>query len=158
MVTPFELNALLVPLDFSPFSEAVFDQAVQLLMGEKRLVFALHVVDPSLAEFAAVHGLGSRDEVLKLMRARAQGELARFQSRAPKGVDVQVILSEGVPFIEIIRKAADFQVGAVVMGKHGAHGTIEKLLFGSTAERVLRGSTRPVIVIPAETALPPAVD
>ena len=37
-----------------------------------------------------------------------------------------------------------------VMGKYGARGSIEKLLFGTTAERVIRGSTRPVITLPAE--------
>jgi len=151
MITPFELNALLVPVDFSPVSEAVFDQAVRLLSGEAPLIFALHVVDPSLADFVAVHGLGSRDDVLKRMHGHAERELCRLKSRVPRGIDVQEIVSEGVPFVEIIRKAADFQVGAIVMGKFGARGTIEKLLFGSTAERVLRGSTRPVLVIPVDT-------
>lgn len=153
MTTPFELNALLVPVDFSPVSEAILDQAVRLLSGEEPLIFVLHVIDPSLADFAAMHGLGSRDDVLKRMHTHAEGELSRLKSRVPAGIDVQEIISEGAPFVEIIRKAADFQVGAIVMGKFGARGTIEKLLFGSTAERVLRGSTRPVLVIPVDTAV-----
>ena len=153
MITPFELNALLVPVDFSPVSEAILDQAVRLLSGDEPLIFVLHVVDPSLADFAAMHGLGSREDVLKQMHAHAEGKLARLKARIPADIDVQEIISEGVPFVEIIRKAVDFQVGAIVMGKIGARGTIEKLLFGSTAERVLRGSTRPVLVIPVETTV-----
>ena len=38
-------------------------------------------------------------------------------------------------------------VHAIVMG---TRGTAESLLFGSTAERVIRVTTRPVIVLPAE--------
>jgi nucleotide-binding universal stress UspA family protein len=52
--------------------------------------------------------------------------------------------------VEILRKAEDFQVDAILMGKHGVRGHIEKLLFGTTAERVIRGTSRAVIVIPVD--------
>ena len=45
-----------------------------------------------------------------------------------------------------------YTVDAIVMGKVGARGTLETLLFGSTAERVLRGSRCPVVVLPVKAA------
>ncbi len=64
---------------------------------------------------------------------------------------MQVIVSEGVPFLEILRKAEDFQVDAIMMGRFGHRGPIEKVLFGTTAEHVIRGTSRAVIVVPVDT-------
>jgi universal stress protein A len=150
MAAMFELNTLLVPVDFSPISQAVFDQAVELVRGDDAAIILLHAIDPSLAEFVAGLEIESREKVMLAMRTRAERELAALKSRAEGRVDVQTITSEGVPFLEILRKAEDFQVDAILMGKFGTRGRIEKLLFGTTAERVIRGATRAVIVIPVE--------
>ncbi|MBI3839950.1 MAG: universal stress protein [Planctomycetia bacterium] len=146
----FELNTLLVPVDFSPISRGVFDQALQLARGDDAAVILQHVIDPSLAEFVGGLGLGSRETVLQAMRARAERELDDLKNPTAAGVEVQTIISEGVPFLEILRKAEDFQVDAILMGKFGTRGKIEKLLFGTTAERVIRGTMRAVIVLPVE--------
>ncbi|MEX2113965.1 MAG: universal stress protein, partial [Pirellulales bacterium] len=72
------------------------------------------------------------------------------KAEAAESVDVQTIVSEGVPFLEILRKAEDFQVDAIMMGRFGTRGPIEKVLFGTTAERVIRGTSRAVIVVPVD--------
>ena len=66
-------------------------------------------------------------------------------------VEVDIIVSEGPPFLQIIQKAQEFLADAIVMGRVGGGGRMEKLLFGSTAEKVLRASSRPVIVLPIES-------
>ncbi len=147
-----DLNTLLVPVDFSPVSQGAFEQALRLAEGEDAVVIALHVLDPSLADFVASLGGKSRAEALQTMRDYAQGQMAAFKAPDDSTPEVQGIISEGVPFIEILRKADDFQVDAIVMGKFGNRGPVEKLLFGTTAERVIRGTTRPVLVLPIELA------
>jgi glycine betaine transporter len=147
----FELNTLLVPVDFSPISRGVFEQALHLARGDDAAIILLHVIDPAVADLAATLGLGSRDAALAAMRARAQRELDEYKTLATGAVEVQTIMSEGTPFLEILLKAEDFQVDAILMGKHDARGRIEKLLFGTTAEHVIRGATRAVIVLPVET-------
>ena len=146
----FELNTLLVPIDFSAISQSVFDQALELTQGDDAAVILLHVVDTAMADLAAGAGLGQRDEVLHTMRTRAQRDLEELKARSKSTVDVQTIVSEGIPFLEILRKADDFEVDAILMGKFGHRGRIEQLLFGTTAERVVRGATRAVIVFPVE--------
>jgi nucleotide-binding universal stress UspA family protein len=146
-----ELNTLLVPVDFSPISRGVFDQALELARGDDAVLILLHVIDPTLADFVAGLGFESRETVLRAMHERAQRELDELKARAANRLDVQPIVSEGVPFLEILRKAEDFQVDAILMGKFGTRDRIEKLLFGTTAERVIRGTTRTVIVIPVKT-------
>ena len=148
MVNPVELNTLLVPIDFSPASLAAFEQAVALATGEKPVVILLHVLDHTLVEFAEAHAFCTREEATKRMRERSQQQLDELAARVAGPVEIDCLVSEGVPFLEILAKAADFAVDAIVMGKIGTRGKVEKLLFGSTAEKVLRGSNRPVLVLP----------
>ncbi len=153
-----DFDSLLVPVDFSPISASMMDQAVKLASGEEPLVILLHVLDTTLADFATAHGLGSREHVLATMKQQAEGAMSQHKQRFltdpkrnPK-VDVQTIVTEGIPFLEILRKSEEFQVGAILLGKQGNRGGLERLLFGSTAERVIRGSRRPVIVLPVDGA------
>lgn len=144
-------NTLLVPVDFSPISRAVFKEAVELARGDDAAIILLHAIDPALTEFAAELGLERRSTIAATARARAERELAAIKQTVAGRVDVQAIVSEGVPFLEILRKAEDFQVDAILMGRFGTRGPLEKLLFGTTAERVIRGSSRAVIVVPVDT-------
>ncbi|MEQ8789241.1 MAG: universal stress protein [Pirellulaceae bacterium] len=148
MTARFEFNSLLVPIDFSPASQAALERALLLASGEGPVVILQHVVDTALVEFAVQHGWGAREDVVGEMRRRAEEELAELQKSASEAVEIDVIVSEGVPFLEILQKADDFAVDAIVIGKIGARGALEKLLFGTTAEKVLRGSRRPVVVLP----------
>ena len=147
---PLEFNTLLVPTDFSPASRTALERAISLASGDEPLVIVLHVIDVTLLDFAAAHDFATREVAAQQVRARAEAALAQFQLDLQTKVEIRTIICEGLPFLEILKKAEEFLVDAIVMGKIGARGTLEKLLFGSTAERVLRGSTRPVFVLPAE--------
>jgi nucleotide-binding universal stress UspA family protein len=57
----------------------------------------------------------------------------------------------GKPFAEILRVASDLDFAMIVLGTHG-RGDIEELLFGSTAEKVLRAARIPVVCVPAVPA------
>jgi len=148
MVPKVDFNTLLVPVDFSDSSQAAFAQAIGLVSGENPVLILLHVLDPSLPEFAESHGLGSREEIVQRMRARAETLLQEYVEACPDEIEVDPIISEGLPFLEILRKSDDFAVDAIVMSKIGHRGKVEELLFGSTAEKVLRGCTKPVLVLP----------
>ncbi|NIL98421.1 MAG: universal stress protein [Planctomycetales bacterium] len=143
-----EFDTVLVPVDFSEASEQAYDRALELVTGSNPLVVLLHVLDPGLADFSQLHGFGSAEETMRIMRQNAENKLLDYQQRKPSGVDVQTLLCEGVPFLEIVKKADELQVHAIVMGKVGTRGQVERMLFGSTAERVIRASTRPVLVLP----------
>ena len=55
------------------------------------------------------------------------------------------------PFAEILRIAADLHFSLIVMGIRGRRqGGIEEILFGSTAEKVLRAARIPVVCVPPE--------
>ena len=103
----------------------------------------LHVIDAFVD-----HGFGAREEVVERMRQRAFDQLAEFKTQATDDIVVDVIVVEGRPFLQILQKAEDFAVDAIVMGKVGWQGRFEKVLFGSTVDKVMRGAARPVMVLP----------
>jgi nucleotide-binding universal stress UspA family protein len=150
MDTEFEFNTLLVPTDFSPSAQMAFQRAVGMACGDDPLIILLHVIDRSLIDFAAQHEFATRELALQAAQLWAEKKLQEFLEAAKPRIEVRTIICEGQPFLEILKKAEEFLVDAIVMGKIGARGSLEKLLFGSTAERVLRGATRPVIVLPTE--------
>lgn len=151
-------NSLLVPTDFSDASRAAFEWALRLVDGDEPVIIVLHVLDEGLVELIAAHEFADRDDVERRMRKRAEEQLKEYKQFTSADVEVDTIVSVGAPFLEIIRKAEDFALDAIVMSKVGTRGPFEQLLFGSTAEKVLRGSLRPVIALPVQPGQQTAVE
>ena len=65
------------------------------------------------------------------------------------GVTVQRMVIEGTPFTEIAKVARTEQIDLVVMGTYGGRAErMEKIFFGSTAEKVVRTVGCAVLTIP----------
>ena len=129
-------------------SSDLIQQAIELADGDDAVIVVLHVIDRELVDFAVEHGFGNEEEVTRRMRAHAEQQLRELRAPHPETSGVDAIISVGIPFVEIIAKAKDFDVDVIVMGKFGQKGGVEHLLFGSTAEKVLRATSRPVLVLP----------
>lgn len=142
------LNSVLVPTDFSPASQDAFQWALSGVDGNDSVIIVLHVLDEAIIETIAVHEFAKRDEIARGMRQRAEEQLAEYKESSNENVAIDTMVVEGIPFLEIIQKSEDFAVDAVVMGQVGIRGHVERLLFGSTVDKVLRGIRRPVIVLP----------
>jgi nucleotide-binding universal stress UspA family protein len=136
-------NALLVAVDFSPASLRALDFALSWRSAEAD-VTVLHVIDRALAE--RVHGLGicSVAEAIARQRARAEQELAALAKRGR----FEPMIVEGIPFAEILKVAADLECDLIVVGIRGLERGLNQLLFGSTAEKILRGASRAVLCVP----------
>jgi nucleotide-binding universal stress UspA family protein len=81
------------------------------------------------------------------MQKSAAKEMERWGAEAAGKVkDVEKMVVRGVPFVEIIRTAKDKNADMIVIGTHGRTG-IDHMLFGSTAEKVVRKSHCPVLTV-----------
>jgi nucleotide-binding universal stress UspA family protein len=147
-------GSLLVPVDFSEASRGALRWALDYIDDDDALVVVLHVVDEQLADQIAEHEFAEKDEIIQRMRKRAEDRMNEYADMAAIPGRVDTMVSVGTPVLEILRKADDFAVDAIVMSKFGSGSRFEKLLFGSTAEKVLRGSRRPVIVVPLPANAP----
>ncbi len=63
-------------------------------------------------------------------------------------VNIEKMIVVGLPFVEILKIARDLDLPMIVMGIRGQSTPAEELLFGSTAEKVLRGTRVPVLCVP----------
>jgi glycine betaine transporter len=74
--------------------------------------------------------------------------LACTAPRADK-LAVATIIVNGVPFVEILKEARTWKADLIVLGATGA-ASVDDFVFGSTAERVLRGTACSVLVVRQE--------
>lgn len=144
---------ILVPVDFSPCSEEAFRVALSLARAYQSEILLLHVVDMSALDRLNQLGLAlPSEEAKQKKRLRHQARLnARrlLRSDETKGLSVARLLAEGSPFVEIARVARSEQASLVVMGSYGGQGgRVEKIFFGSTAEKVVRTAGCPVLCVP----------
>jgi nucleotide-binding universal stress UspA family protein len=149
---------ILVPVDFSPCSEEAFRVALSLARVFRSEVLLLHVVDTKSLETLNSLGLARlSEEAGQKKRLRHQARLnARrlLQLEEAKGLEIRRLLAEGTPFVEIARTARTEKANLVVLGSYGGQtGRVEKIFFGSTAEKVVRTAGCPVLTVPLSTRL-----
>ncbi len=138
-------EAVLVALDFSAGSRRALELALAWCSSGE--VTALHVIDTQFAARVEAEGLGTAVEVTAKLRQRATEEFAWLtQDKAAQRFDTMVV--EGIPFVEIVKIAKDLDVDLVTMGMHRADFRVDEILFGGTAEKVLRASHCPVLCVP----------
>lgn len=89
-------------------------------------------------------------EVKKRLFLQAKAWLKEFVKEERLGGErVKRTVSEGVPFVGMNRQAVENDVDMIVVGTCGkALGDMDTIFFGSTAEKVLRFVTRPVLCVP----------
>ena len=72
-----------------------------------------------------------------------------LQVKAARKLPIQRFLSEGKPFVEIVRMARSEKVDLIVMGSYGGQtGDVARIFFGSTAEQVVRTANCAVLCVP----------
>jgi len=151
------IRDVLVPIDFSPGSLQALDYILGLVEpgGE---IYLLHVIDADFVERLGAEGFGDAESVRKQMHEKAERRLQRIaQGCSASGAHVESMVVVGKPFAEILRVAADLDFSLIAMGIRGQHqGGIEELLFGSTAEKVLRATPIPVLCVPPARPQAPA--
>lgn len=151
-------KAILVPVDFSPCSDEAFRVACQLARLCGATVLVLHVIDTNA--LAAFNRLGllavPSDAALQRRRLRHHARLnvrQLLESKTAEGVKVSRVIVEGVPFAEIAKVARTGNIDVVVIGSYGGRsGSVDKIFFGSTAEKVVRTAGCPVLTVPLPTS------
>lgn len=142
-----KLNTILVPLDGSSLAEAALPKALELAeASEARMILlraaqAHHLpgVDPTNAQVKVV---GEAEEYL----ARIGDRLAGLGFKK-----VECSVWYGPAPYAIVEAARLYKADLIVMTTHGRSG-LGRLILGSVAESVLRGTTTPILLLRAPEA------
>ncbi len=146
-----DLHAILVATYFSECSGAAFQMAEKLARRFGAKVILLHVINQKVVAQLADHLRLEADALWPEFRERAQLQLGEFLKRVkPEKLEVESMVTVGLPFQEIAVVARDLAVDLVVMGGYGrgGRGPLEEVFFGSTAEKVVRLLPCPVFCGP----------
>lgn len=144
-----KINDILVPVDFSPNSLKAAEFALSLVDPEGE-VCLLHVLDSDFIERVSEEGFSSAEEVVERLRSSAEKRLREIaESKGSDKPEIDTMVVVGKPFAEILRVANDLFFEMIVISTRGhQQSNIEDVLFGSTADKVLRAARVPVICIP----------
>lgn len=141
------LKRILVPLDFSEPSRRAMRFAREWAARFDSEVCLLNVLEPigTMAAFGTVPVAPPMPPVNFHDDVRAELEKL-VEQEFPDAAKVSVHLREGVAYDEIVNAARDLGVDLIIIATHGRTG-LAHALMGSTAERVVRHATCPVLTL-----------
>jgi nucleotide-binding universal stress UspA family protein len=142
---PFE--SILIAIDFSESSDYAFDYALTLARQFQAELNVMHVINEpvDLRGFYVPHI--SFEQLEKEIEEGAEKMMEKFcREKMGDFLTYKTDIVTGIPYEEIIRKAEATGASLIVLGTHGRKG-IDHLIFGSTAERVVRSAACPVLTI-----------
>jgi nucleotide-binding universal stress UspA family protein len=139
------VQSVLCPVDFSEHSRRAFEYAVALAAYHHARLTVLSVLDPLLAQAAAVHcDLDYLHESKAELRAFVGDTSLETISWAPTP---RLVVTVGHPGDQVLEVARLHEADLIVMGTQGLGG-LRKFVFGSTTDRVLRRAEVPVLAVP----------
>ncbi|MDO8282501.1 MAG: universal stress protein [Thermodesulfovibrionia bacterium] len=142
-----KIERILFPTDFSEGSDNALHYAVDLAKQYNAKLYILHVIYDVMKAMDAHVPHTSADELYKDLDKWAMDEIENCcieEIRALPNVVKKVV--KGIPHEETIRMATEEKIDLIVMGTYGRTG-LDRLLFGSTAERVVRKAPCPVLTV-----------
>ena len=146
MKESFRARRILVPIDFSDPSRKALQYAASLAeqFGSKLILF--YAIEPVATPDFAYHPLMKETSEV-VGDARKQMRKLCEETSTSSAVD-QIIVEKGVPHARITETAKSLDADLIVIATHGNTG-LKHVLLGSTAERVVRHASCPVLVVRA---------
>jgi universal stress protein A len=145
VMKPF--TRILAAIDFSENSESAFEYALTLARQFNAELTIVHVINEpvDLRGFYVPHISFEQlekeieESAVKMMETFCNTKLGTF-------TNYKTSIVTGIPYDEITATAAKIDASLIVLGTHGRTG-LDHILFGSTAERVVRTACCPVLTI-----------
>lgn len=139
------INRILVATDFSDSGKTALQYAVAFADQFGASVDLMHVVEPIPS--GALLSYVPKEELRKNMLTYAKDQMQQLHSEWDAyAFPVNQVVTDGHPFVEIIRHARQIKADLIVMGTHG-RGAIAHMLIGSVAEKVVRKAPCPVLTV-----------
>lgn len=140
-------DKIMMATDFSDNSDYAFDYALALAKQFDAELTIVHVINEPTDLRGMYVPQVTYEELEKEIGLGAKEMMAKFcSSKLADYGNYKTAIVSGIPFQEIITKANEIGAALIVIGTHGRTG-LEHLVFGSTAERVVRGAPCPVLSV-----------
>lgn len=143
------MKRILVPTDFSKHAEHALRVAAQIARKNKSEIFLLHMLElPSQSSDALT--VGSDIPQIMFFKDRAIKKLDDLMKvDFLEGIEVSEVIQFHKAFDGILNVSKKNDIDLIIMGSHGSSG-FEEMFIGSNAEKVVRFSEVPVLIIKNE--------
>jgi nucleotide-binding universal stress UspA family protein len=142
---------ILVPIDGSPTSEHALQEAIKLADGKSRLrlIYVIEATYPLDAVAYTLIDHAALQEAIRKTGERALAKAAEKVQRSGMTAETELldVPAERVSAV-IDSDALNWKADLIVIGTHGRSG-LNRLLLGSVAEEVVRGTSLPVLLVRA---------
>lgn len=141
-----KLQKIICALDLSEHSKTVAEYACMLAKAMNASIVAVYAA-PTLTQYTGFHvPPNTIDSFVGEIVSGAEKAMSQFVSENFEGVETKAEVVVGYAAEEILEIAEKEEADLIVMGTHGRKG-IDRILFGSVAERVVKNSHLPVLTI-----------
>ena len=141
-----QLSKILCAVDLSEHSKQVAQYASMLAKSTGAQLLVIYTA-PSLSQYVGFHVPPSTIEnFVGEIVSGAEKSMETFIAENFAGLPVTSKVLIGYAAEEIINRANEDNVDMIVMGTHGRKG-IDRILFGSVAEKVVKNAKQPVLTI-----------
>lgn len=143
-----KIQRILVPMDFSNLSICALPWATFMAAQFKAEIILIHVVKHYPVDYLLGPELMSH-EIIPLIK-QAEDDLERITAdlSASTGVKISTVVRKGSPHEVICEEAKTLGADLTVLTTHGYTG-LKHVWLGSTAERIVRNASCPVLVVRA---------
>jgi nucleotide-binding universal stress UspA family protein len=144
---------ILCPVDFDDNSIAALDLACRVAEQNDASLCLIHVIPFPVAPLVPGN-VGAVPSSFPIWEQEAKVKLEQIgQARIPNTIRYETVSIIGLPAEVIVRAEAERDVDLVVMATHGrSRSVLGHFFIGSVAERVVRESLCPVLIVPPRQA------
>lgn len=156
-----DVKKILYASDIDKGSRPAFRAAISLCGHYHSEITYLHVIEPlsasaqsiveTMINEASLKEL--HDESLQNLKVKIQQRIERFcdaeleETEVLKEGSLTSRVEEGTPWKTILRVADEIDADVIVMGTR-THSAMGQFLMGSTANKVMHNSKRPILIVP----------
>jgi nucleotide-binding universal stress UspA family protein len=137
---------ILVPLDGSEISEAILPEIEKLASAFGSTICLLYVVPLAIIP-GSMEPIPNYQTITEAVTREGEEYLRKMETRLKdKGFAVERYVQQGNEAHEILERCEREDIDLIAMSTHGRSG-VRRWLLGSVAEKVIRHSTKPILLI-----------
>ncbi|ULQ51923.1 universal stress protein [Flavihumibacter fluvii] len=138
------IKKILIAVDGGPTSEKVASNGLQLAQQLHAELAVISVLDTTAL---MSDGAVTPDELAAILKNDLKNSQQLLVDNIFKDQKVWTFVENGKPVDAILKVADEWEADLIVLGTHGRAG-LSHLIMGSVAEKVIRHSTKPILIIP----------
>lgn len=146
------ISRILTPVDFSPLSRDALKYAVELAQTLHSSLYLLHVVEPLTYPADWLEGLVDTEAIDRILSEQSMHSLKRLRDEVVRSeIPTTLEIRFGYPADVILEYAREIQADLICLAPRG-HSPLERILLGSTTEKIIRNAFCPVLVYRPKSA------